>query len=147
MDRSRAQYEEFRRSDRIEWLRDMLLYAGTGVPDDYELDAVALDANRYVPPGTRATVAGAADALRRLHVRGFALFTASGDDSENLRSYLRGLGVDDLFVETYGADLLGAGKDGPEFYAALLAHAAIHPADAIVVDDDAWPALVEGMPR
>lgn len=137
-DPSSAQYEEFRRFDRIEWLRDMLLFAGTRVPDDDELDMVAREATRYVPPRTRATVPGAADALRALYRRGFVLFTASGDDAENLRGYLRGLGADGLFRETYGADLLGVPKDGPLFYAALLAHAAIDPADAVVIDDDAW---------
>lgn len=132
------QYEEFRRTDRVEWLRDMLLFAQVSLPSEAELDVVALEATRYVPPRTRATVPGAADALKALHGRGFALFTASGDDAENLGGYLRGLGVRELFQQTYGADLLGVSKTGPAFYVALLAHAALDPARTIVVDDDAW---------
>jgi len=65
------------------------------------------------------------------------LYTSSGDGSQNIDGYLRGLDVRDLFVETYGADLIGVPKTRPEFYAALAAHARVDPHDAVVVDDDA----------
>ncbi len=132
------EYEERRRADRIEWLRDMLLFAGLEPPAEADLDAVALEAISYVVPRTRATVPGAALALRALSDRGYALFTASGDHSEHLDGYLRGLGVRELFRQTYGADLFGVPKTGPWFYEALLAHARLAPSATIVVDDDAW---------
>jgi HAD superfamily hydrolase (TIGR01509 family) len=133
-----ARYEERRRADRVEWLRDMLVFAGVEPPAEPELDRVALEAIAYVVPRTRATVPWAAETVRELGGRGYLLFTSSGDDSANLDGYLRGLGVRDLFVETYGADLIGVPKTRPEFYIALAAHARIDPHEAVVVDDDAW---------
>jgi len=91
------QYEERFRADRIEWLRDMLLFAGLQPPAKVDLDAVALEAISYVVPRTRATVPGAAVAVRALSDRGYVLFTTSGDHSEHLDGYLRGLGVRELF--------------------------------------------------
>ncbi len=131
--------EEFRRADRIEWLRDMLRFADVPAPsDDQAADALAREAIAYVVPRARATVPGAAEALRAVHAQGFTLFTASGDQSQTLDGYLTGLGVRTLFRETYGSDLLGVWKNGPNFYQALLHHAKIDPADAVTLDDDAW---------
>lgn len=119
-------------------MRDMFRIVGlTEMPAD-EAEALALDAIDYVIPRTRATAPRAAETLAALHDRGFTLYTASGDHSRNLRGYLTGAGVRALFRETYGADLLGTLKTGPHFYRALLDHAPVDPADAIVVDDDAW---------
>lgn len=136
-DGSRYGHEEFSRRDRIEWMRDMLVFAAVPVPDDDSLHALALKAQRYVTLRVHAGVPGAAGTLRIVHHRGFRLFTASGDLAENLSNYLTALGVRELFTQTYGADLLGVGKTGPEFYSALLAHASLDPTDAIVIDDDA----------
>ena len=136
-DGSRYGREEFTRNDRIEWMRDMLAFAGVPVPDDATLLQAAIEATRYVTLRAQAPVPGAATTLRALHDHGFRLFTASGDLAENLSNYLTALGVRGLFAQTYGADLLGVGKTGPGFYTALLAHAALDPADAVVVDDDA----------
>ena len=55
----------------------------------------------------------------------------------NLSNYLSALGVRELFEQTYGADLLGVRKDGPAFYATLLARESLDAARVIVVDDDA----------
>jgi HAD superfamily hydrolase (TIGR01509 family) len=133
-----AHAEEFRRADRIEWLRDMLRFAEVPAPgDDLEADALAREAIAYVVPRARAAVPGAAEALRVMRARGFVLFTASGDHSMTLDGYLSGLGIRALFRETYGADLLGVWKNGPRFYETLLAHAQIDPADAVTLDDDA----------
>lgn len=130
--------EEWRRADRIAWLREMFELVGLPPPDDARADEIALEAAAYVIPRTRATAPGAAEALRALHVRGYVLYTASGDHSTSLDGYLRGLGVRELFRETYGSNLLGVAKSGPGFYRALLAHAGIDAGDAVVVDDDAW---------
>jgi HAD superfamily hydrolase (TIGR01509 family) len=131
-------YDERRRADRVEWLREMLVHVGATPPGDPELDAIALEAIAYVVPRTRATVPHAAETLRTLRARGFQLYTASGDHSHNLDGYLRGLGVRDLFREIYGADLIGVSKTSPAYYTALVQHARIAPAEALVVDDDAW---------
>ena len=130
--------EEFRRADLAEWMRDML--RGVGLPElpPGETEELAFAAIDYVVPRVRATMPGAAETLRSLHARGFTLYTASGDHSRSLHGYLTGAGVRPLFRETYGADLLGTLKTGPHYYRALLDHAGIDAADAIVVDDDAW---------
>lgn len=136
--RGDAVEEEFRRADQVEWMRDMFRIIGLPEMPADETEALALEAIDFVIPRTRATAPGAAEALIALHDRGFTLYTASGDHSRNLRGYLTAAGVHALFQETYGADLLGTLKTGPHFYRALLDHARIDPADAIVVDDDAW---------
>lgn len=128
--------EEARRLDRIEWLHDMFQEVGIAGPSGEDADAVALEAIEYVIPRTNATVLGAASVLRTLHERGYVLYTASGDHSSSIDGYLRGLGVRDLFHETYGPNLFGVPKTGPRFYEALLAHAGVKAADAIAIDDD-----------
>ena len=133
-----AHAEEFRRADRIEWLRDMLRFAEVPAPsDDAAADMLAREAIAYVVPRARAAVPGAAETLRAVHARGFVLFTASGDHSHMLDGYLTGLGVRALFREIYGADLLGVWKNGPRFYKALLEHAHLDPSHALTLDDDA----------
>jgi len=129
--------EQPSRNERIDWLRDVLVLAGSGVPDEDELHRTAIEVLRYVTRNTQSAVPAAATTLRILHERGFRLFTASGDDSVNLSNYLSALGVRELFEQTYGADLLGVRKDGPAFYATLLARESLDAARVIVVDDDA----------
>jgi len=75
-DRATNGQEEPSRNERIDWLRDVLVLAGSGVPDEDELHRTAIEVLRYVTRNTQSAVPGAATTLRILHERGFRLFTA-----------------------------------------------------------------------
>src|SRR3989442_9255695 len=73
--------EVFARVDR-DWLRDMCVEVGVPVPGtEAQIDALARESMDYVTRRHRATQPGAVEAIRKLHRRGYRLYTASGDGS------------------------------------------------------------------
>ncbi|MCH7906307.1 MAG: HAD family hydrolase [Chloroflexi bacterium] len=66
---------------------------------------------------------------------GYRIYTASDTESVDLKATLRGMEVRDLFVETYGSDLVGTWKGSHLFYDRILAHAGVPPEKASFVDD------------
>lgn len=121
---------------------------GVPAPPEEEGLALARRATAWITRRTRAAFPGAAAAIRALHARGYRLHTASGESSADLAGYLDGLGegLRDCFGRLYGPDLIDTFKDGPAYYARLLADAGVAPADALVVDDSpravAWAGEV-----
>lgn len=137
-------YARFDRAYQLDWLGQMCDRVGVKrFPDDDALD-LAREANAYVIRRVRSAFPGAVEAIRALLARGYRLNTASGESSADLDLYLSGMGVRDAFDRLYGPDLVGAFKNGPDYYARLLADAAVAPENALVVDDSpnaiAWAA-------
>ena len=86
-------YASFDRRYHVDWLRWMCDLVGVPAPSDEECIALARDAYRSITPRVRAAFPGAVTAIRALHRRGYTLHTASGESSEDLDCYLRGMGV------------------------------------------------------
>ena len=135
-DRSRhGSVGAFVRARRVEWLQLMCAHAGVPCPPPAEALDLANGAHAYVTRRVRAAMPGAVAAVRALRARGIALHTASGEASDELDGYLRGMRVRGCFGTLYGPDVVNEWKDGPRYYPALFAHVGVRPADAVVVDD------------
>lgn len=130
---TRGGIEGWIREDRRRWLVDMCEQVGVAAPPDPGMYAVAVGA--WVAERVRASIPGAVETVKWLHGRGLTLNTASGALSWELEPYLRGMGILDRFDHLYGPDLVDRYKNGPHFYAALLADSGADPASAAVVDD------------
>lgn len=117
------------------WLLDMCARVDVAPPAESDVDDLVQASHRYVGERCRSAYPDAAPAVRSLAREGLALHTASGEDAAQLHSYLRGMGLRDLFSRLYGPDLIDRWKNGPGYYAAIIADCGIDPADAVVVDD------------
>jgi HAD superfamily hydrolase (TIGR01509 family) len=132
-----SDYASFDRRYHVDWLRWMCDLVGVPAPADDECIALARDAYGSITPRVRAAFPGAVTAIRTLHRHGYVLHTASGESSEDLDGYLRGMGVRGCFGHLYGPDLVDAFKPGPRYYRRIFADAGVAPSDALVVDDNA----------
>jgi HAD superfamily hydrolase (TIGR01509 family) len=121
----------------LAWLGGMCQRVGVRMPPEAEALALAAEAAGYVARRVRAAYPGAAAAIRELSARGCSLHTASNERSAELDGDLEGMGVRDCFGLLFGPDLVNAWKDGPGYYERIFAHAGLHPAAALVVDDNA----------
>ena len=123
------------REDRGRWLLDMCEQVGVPAPPDPTGFGIA--AGTWVSERVRAEIPGAVDAVHDLAERGLTLHMASGALSWELEPTLRGMGIRRHFDRLYGPDLVDQVKNGPHYYAAILAHSATDPASAAVVEDGA----------
>lgn len=133
-------YATFERTYRLDWLGFMCTMVGVTMPAEGEALALATRAERWIRPQVGAALPGAVDSIRMLHSTGYRLFTASGESSDDLDDYLRGMEVRACFERLYGPDLIETFKQGPEFYARVFADANVAPQHALVVDDS--PAAI-----
>lgn len=115
------------------WMREMCERVGVPVPKDAA--ALVEQIHEYVCQRVVAPMPGAVEAVRELHARGLALYTATGQPSYEIAGYLRALGVRELFTKTYGTDIVDRWKNNSAYYARVLADADVSGAEAIVVDD------------
>ncbi len=142
--RDDADFNAWLRGYHIAWMRGMCERVGVPAPRDEECVALARQAVGYVTPRIRAAYPGVVETIRRLHRRGYTLFTASGEEFSDLDGYLTGMGVRDCFTGLYGPDVINTPKEGALYYERMFAHAGVRPADAVVVDDNiqalAWAA-------
>lgn len=114
------------------WLREMCEQVGVPIPKN--ASALAEEAFAWVNERHRASFPGTVEAVRDLASR-FALFTSAGLVAQDAAAFLRGLGVRDLFRETYGGDLIDRWKTNSGFYRKILEHSGVHPDEAVTVDD------------
>jgi HAD superfamily hydrolase (TIGR01509 family) len=136
----RAEYFDFFGEQRGRWLHDMCARVGVDTPSANDCYALGLETEQYVLPRVRSGYLGAAEAIRALHARGYALCTASGQTAFELEGYLTGLGVRDLFPKRlYGPDLVGAMKGTTAYYERILADAHLNASETLVVDDQPLP--------
>jgi HAD superfamily hydrolase (TIGR01509 family) len=135
-----ADYRDFQRLYAREWVGRMLDRLGLPRPDDDERLRLYAEATVFVTRRVQAAIPGAVEAIRELRAAGYALVTASGEESFALEGYLAAMGVRDCFgARLYGPDLVGVIKAGPGYYRRVFADAGVDPADALVVDDGQEP--------
>jgi FMN phosphatase YigB (HAD superfamily) len=115
------------------WLREMCEHVGVATPKD--AGPLAEATNAWVSERLRATYLTTPDALRALKARGYRLFTSAGSVSQDAAAYLKGMGVRELFEETYGTDIIDRWKTNAGFYRKILEHSGVDPKDAVTVDD------------
>jgi HAD superfamily hydrolase (TIGR01509 family) len=131
-----SRYLAFREAERERWLREMCEHVGVAAPDSHACLQLAKETEAYVIPRVRAAFPGAIDAIRELHAQGYTLSTASAESSWDLDSYLKGMGIRELFgARLYGPDLVHKQKVGPQYYSRIFADADVEPSAALVVDD------------
>jgi HAD superfamily hydrolase (TIGR01509 family) len=122
--------------NRLAWVRELCAFVGVVAPPESDCRALERQASAYVTRRVRAAIPGVTKAIRALHTRGYQLYTASGEDCDDLDGYLTGMGVRDCFDgHLFGPDLINTPKEGPRYYERIFARAGVDPADAIVVDD------------
>jgi len=134
---SAADYDDFERRYYAAWLGGMCARVGVPAPPEEECLALGVAAEAEIVPRIRSAYPGAVEAVRALRAAGHTLHTASGSSSRVLGLYLEGMGVREAFEQLYGPDLAGARKNGPAFYANILAQLGLPPEAALFVDDSA----------
>jgi FMN phosphatase YigB (HAD superfamily) len=117
------------------WFREMCEHLAIATPKDAAV--LAEETNAWVSERLRASFAGTPAALRELKKRGCRLFTSAGSVSQDAGAYLKGMGVRELFDETYGTDVIDRWKTNAGFYRKILEHSGVDPTDAVTVDDQA----------
>jgi HAD superfamily hydrolase (TIGR01509 family) len=125
--------EAWIREDRRVWMLEMCEELGLPAPPD--LEAYAIATATWVSERVRADIPGAIDTVRWLDDAGLTLNTASGGLSWEIEPYLRGMDIRDRFDHLYGPDLVDRWKNGPHFYAAILADCGASPEESVVVED------------
>jgi len=127
----------FLRAEDRRWLTEMCAVVGVRMDTDEpgELDDLVEAAYRYITRRVASAYPEAAQAIRDLARAGIALHTASGHTALQLDGYLRGMGLRELFDRLYGVDLVDRFKNGPHYYAAILADSGVDPLEAAVIDD------------
>ena len=130
-----ADHASFERQYYADWLGGMCALVGQPRPPEAQCLALAMAAEAAIAPRAHAAFPGAVEAIRALRADGYELHTASGESSGLLALYLEGMGVRDCFGRLYGPDLINVHKNGPAYYARLLADLGQPPEQAMFVDD------------
>jgi phosphoglycolate phosphatase-like HAD superfamily hydrolase len=121
----------------VKWLRDMCDLVGVEAPaDEDECADLAGATHHYVWARTECEIPGVGNAIRELHGMGYRIYAGSGTEAVDLDATLRGMGVRDLFTETYGTDLVDTWKGSRIYYDRILVHAGVPPEKALFVDDN-----------
>ena len=130
-------YLAARRIHIIKWLRDMCELVGVDASaDEDECADLARATHQFVWARIECEIPGAGNAIRELHEMGYSIYAGSGTEAVDLDATLRGMGVRDLFTETYGTDLVDTWKGSRNYYDRILAHAGVPPEKALFVDDN-----------
>ena len=127
---------ETRRALAIEAVHIMFNYVGIALPGtDEDCFALYQSYNDYVVKRVRSDPPGTVEAIRNLAADGYRLYTASGTESTHIDLMLDVLGVRNLFIETYGPDLVDTHKGSSNYYRLILEHAGEPPETALFIDD------------
>lgn len=132
---SSPSYGEFEREYYRLWLGGMCEQVGVPCPADADCLALGVACEGWVIPQVRSDYPGAVAAVRALQAAGYMLHTASGGSSRVLALYLESMGVRECFGRLYGPDLIETFKNGPDYYARILADLKLQAAEALFLDD------------
>ena len=118
------------------WVEDMFSYVGVEIPSKSEYEKIYRDATEYINPNIRSSFPGAIESIKKLKKMGFMLYTASGEHSLELETYLQGMRVKSLFENFYGPDLINTHKTNEEFYKRIFDDVWFDSDRAIIVEDN-----------
>ena len=129
-------YLNFYANYKINWVNAMFELAGRVVPSNLNQEQLFDDVIDYVIPKIRSAIPGVIKSIKLLYKKGYSLYTASGAVSKELKMYLDGMGIKDLFNEFYGPDLINTWKHGAEFYDNIFKELNLNPENTIIIDDN-----------
>ncbi|MFC2038226.1 HAD family hydrolase [Chloroflexota bacterium] len=129
-------YRDFERSYILNWMGGMCAHVGVATPTEDDAEELYGELSVYVSEHADSAIAGAADAVLKLHSLGYTLYTASGTSSRELRGILGKMSIASVFSGLYGPDLIDRVKYGPAFYHSIFKDADIDPGNALVIDSD-----------
>ena len=118
------------------WITSMFNHVGVELPTNEDYKKIYFEVVEMITPNVRASYPGVVDSLRKLYNNGFKLYTASAEHSVELKGYLRGMRVNDLFEKFYGPDLINIHKLSEEFYSRIFNNLRINPKSAIIIEDN-----------
>jgi HAD superfamily hydrolase (TIGR01509 family) len=136
--RQRARYPDAHEFERIRlsaWLGAMIAEVGVRSPSAESMLTMALETTAFVTRQIRSAFPDVVATLAALAERGYVLHTASNEASHELAGYLEGMGVRRYFDRLYGPDLVRAHKTGPLYYQRIFTECALHPNQALIIDD------------
>ena len=131
-----ASHRDFYRTYGLDWMKRMCAAANVALPPEDEAFALFCDIARHCTERVESAAPGAAEAVLALKRDGYAMYTASGTTSWELRGIVTKMRTAEAFTELYGPDITDRVKYGPHFYEAIFAHAGIDPAHALVIESD-----------
>ncbi len=118
------------------WIEEMFDYVGVKLPAKSEYKQIYREAIEYITPNIRSSFPGVVDAIKKLKRFGFKLYTASGEDSLELKGYLQGMRVKDLFENFYGPDLINTHKTNDNFFKRVLDDVWFETDRTIIIEDN-----------
>ena len=131
-----ASHRELQRTYATNWMTAMCDCIGITPPPDDDAVTMYREPSTYIGERASSAIAGAADAVLTLHRAGYALYTASGTASWELRGIMANMGIAEAISGFYGPDLVNQVKYGPAFYQKVFLHAGVAPSRALVVESD-----------
>ena len=117
------------------WVEEMFNYVGVKLPAKSEYNQIYQEAIEYIAPNIRSAYPGVVNAIKKLKRLGFNLYTASGEDSLEIKGYLQGMRVRDLFENFYGPDLINTHKTSDNFFKRVLNDVWFEPDKTIFIED------------
>ena len=117
------------------WIEEMFNYVGIKLPAKSEYKQIYQDAIEYINPNVRSAYPGVVDTIKKLKRLGFKLYTASAEDSFELKGYLQGMRIRDLFENFYGPDLVNTHKTNDNFFKRVFDDVWFEPDRTIVIED------------
>jgi len=134
---ARANFVTFYSASQLHWVRGICNLQNMPIPSVEECLNLASRATDWISRRVQAAMPDAREAIRLLSSQGYRLHTASGSCSREMAGYLEGLGVRHYFGRPYGADLINAFKQEPQYFERIFADSGVRPTEALVVDDSA----------
>ena len=128
-------YEVYYNDFKTRWITSMFEYVGIKSPPKEFHSKIHDEAVDFITPNVKAAFPGVVETIKNLHSCGFRIFTASAENSFQLKGYLRGMRVLDYFEEFYGPDLIKTHKF-EEFYSLIFEDLNLNSRNAIVVEDN-----------
>lgn len=134
-DGSDIDYKTYQADFVKRWIEEMFNYVGVKLPAKSEYNQIYREAIEYITPNIRSAYPGVVDSIKKLKRLGFNLYTASGEDSLEIKGYLQGMRVRDLFENFYGPDLINTHKTSDNFFKRVLDDVWFEPDRTIVIED------------
>lgn len=117
------------------WIEEMFNYVEVKLPAISEYKRIYREAIEYITPNIRSAYPGVIDSIKKLKKLGFKIYTASGEDSLELKGYLQGMRIKNLFENFYGSDLVNTHKTNNNFFKRIFDDVWFEPDKAIIIED------------
>ena len=116
-------YRQFREHLDVNWLKDMFTYLD--IIDQLPSNPLtfAQKSMRWIAQRVKADITGIVFVIKQLSKEGYRLYTATDGRSWEIKSYMQGLGIHNLFREFYGPDIINIPKENALYYTHILKHA------------------------